>query len=129
MSIDLKNKSKGWYIFAASAVCALISLIIYIARGGDIFTTVIPVAVILSIFGILLNVLLLLKPLKPLEIVPFGLYLISLVIFFGSEIEFIGNVAYGTDGQSITADFILIAVFGFISVICGMVAAIMKIEK
>lgn len=129
MAEFLKNKSKGWFVYGASALFALISLIIYIARGGDIFTKVLPVAVVLSILGILLSIGMMVKDIKPLEIVPFILYFISLLIFFGSEIEFIGNVAYGTDGQAISAAFVCIAVFGLLAVICGMTGSIMKIEK
>ena len=129
MSTFFKDKVTAWYIFAVSAVFALISLILYVARGGDIFTTVSPIAVALNVAGIVLTCLMLVKDVKPLEIIPFVLYLAALLIFFGSEIEFIGNVAYGTDGQAISASFIGIAVFGLLSVIGGMFAAISGIEK
>lgn len=125
----LANKTKGWYVFGASAVCALIALLAYVIRGGDIFTTVDPIAVTLAIVGIVLSAGLMYKDVKPLEIVPFVLFFIFLLIFGGSEIEFIGNVAYGTDGQAIDFAFVVTAVFGLASVVCGMVAAIQEIEK
>lgn len=125
----LAKKSIGWYIYGGAALFALISLIIYVARGGDIFTKVSSAAVVLSIIGILLSIGMMIKDIKPLEIIPFVFYFASLLIFFGSEIEFIGNVAYGTDGQAISAGFVCIAVFGLLSVIAAMTASIMKIEK
>lgn len=129
MRTFLQNKSVGWYLFGTSAVLALIALIAYVARGGDIFTQVEPIAVACSVAGILLSVLLLWKDIKPLEILPFVLFFVSWLIFAGSEIEFIGNVAYGTDGQAIDAAFLVTAVCGFLAVIAGMVACIMKLEK
>ena len=129
MSTFFKDRKTTWYIFAAAAVCALISLVLYVARGGDIFTTVIPAAVILNIVGIVLTLLLMIRDIKPLEILPFILYFAALMIFLGSEIEFIGNVAYGTDGQAIGPMFIAIALFGLLAVIGGMIAAAAGIEK
>ncbi len=125
----LAKKSVGWYVLGGSALCALIFMIIYIARGGDIFTKISPAAIVLTVIGVLLSIGMMVKDIRPLEIIPFVLYFAALLIFFGSEIEFIGNVAYGTDGQAITASFVCIAVFGLIAVIGGMTAAIMKIEK
>ena len=129
MSTFFKDRKTAWYIFAAAAVCALLSLIIYVARGGDIFTTVIPWAVILNLVGIVLTCLLLFKCIKPLELLPFLCYFGALLIFLGSEIEFIGNVAYGTDGQAIGPGFICIALFGLLAVVGGLIAAVSGIEK
>ncbi len=129
MRTFLQNKAAGWYIFGVSVVLAIIAVIAYVARGGDIFTQVDPIAVICSVVGIVLSLILMWKDVKPLEIVPFVLYFVTFLIFAGSEIEFIGNVVYGTDGQAIDPAFIVTAVCGFLSVICGMVACIMKLEK
>ena len=128
MNEFLAKKTKGWYVFGASAVCALIALIAYVVRGGDIFTTVNPIAVTLAIVGIVLSALLMYKDIKPLEILPFVLFFAFLLIFGGSEIEFIGNVAYGTDGQAIDPAFVITALFSLAAVVCGMVASIMEIE-
>ena len=129
MRTFLQNKTAGWYIFGVSVVLAIIAVIAYVARGGDIFTRVDPIAVICSVVGIVLSLVLMWKDVKPLEIVPFVLYFVTFLIFAGSEIEFIGNVVYGTDGQAIDPAFIVTAACGFLSVICGMVACIMKLEK
>lgn len=128
MSFSLKNKKTGWYFFAVSALCAAFFLIIYLVRGGDIFTTIHPAAVTLTVVGILLSVVLLFKNIKPLDILPFVLYFAAYLIFFGTEIEFIGNVFYGTDGQAFTAPFIAIVCFGLASVVTGMIAALKGIE-
>ena len=128
MSFSLKNKKPGWYLFAVSAICAVLFLIVYLLRGGDIFTTIHPAAVILPIVGVLLFAFLLYKDIKPLEILPVGLYFAAFLIFCATEIEFMGNVFYGTDGQAFTASFIAIVVFGLAAVITGMISALKGIE-
>ena len=128
MSLSLKDRKAGWYLFAVSALCAVLFLIVYLIRGGDIFTTIHPAAVILPIAGVLLSAFLLWKDIKPLEILPFILYFAAFLIFCATEIEFIGNVFYGTDGQAFTASFIAILVFGLAAVITGMISALKGIE-
>jgi hypothetical protein len=128
MSFSLKNKKTGWYLFAVSAICAVLFLIVYLLRGGDIFTAIHPAAVILTVAGVLLSAFLLYKDIKPLEILPFLLFFAALLVFFATEIEFIGNVFYGTDGQAFTASFIAIVVFGLAAVVTGMISALKGID-
>lgn len=125
----LEKKTVGWYIFGGAAVFALIALIAYVARGGDIFTQLNGWAIACVVIGVVLTGVLMWKDIKPLEVVPFILYFIFLLIFAGSEIDFLGNVVYGTDGSIIDAAFYITAIFGLLSVIAGMTASIMKIEK
>lgn len=125
----LEKKTVGWYIFGGAAILALIALIAYVARGGDIFTQLNGWAIACVVIGVVLTGVLMWKDIKPLEVVPFILYFIFLLIFAGSEIDFLGNVVYGTDGSIIDVAFYITAIFGLLSVIAGMTASIMKIEK
>jgi hypothetical protein len=125
----LEKKPYGYYFFLASALCALIAWLTYCFRGGDVLTNIDAKVIILFAVGIVLNVLLAIKDIKPLEIVPFILYFSAILVFVDSEITFISNIAWGTDGNHIDGGFIVIALFGVLSVIAGMVASIAKIEK
>lgn len=123
------KKSIGYYIFAGSALLGLLTLIIYTTRNGDVLTKLEPAAITLLIVGVVLNILLLIKNIKPLELVPFILYLSAFAVFMSSEITFIGNVANGVDGNVFDAGFMMIAIFGVLSVVLGMIACIMKFNK
>lgn len=125
----LEKKTAGWYVFGASAVLALIALIAYIARGGDALTNLSGWGIAVAVIGIILTGVLMWKDIKPLEIVPFILFFIFFLVFIGSEINFLGNIVYGTDNQVLDAAFYITTIFGFLSVVVGMTASIMKIEK
>lgn len=125
----LEKKTVGWYVFGASAVLALIALIAYIARGGDALTNLSGWGIAVAVIGIILTGVLMWKDIKPLEIVPFILFFIFFLVFIGSEINFLGNIVYGTDNQVLDAAFYITTIFGFLSVVVGMTASIMKIEK
>lgn len=124
-----KNKTTGFYIFAVSGAAALIAAVTYVLRGGDVLTTATPTVTILLSVGIILNILLSIKDVKPLEIVPFILYLAAFLVFIDTEITFISNVIMGIDGNAIDGAFVLYSVMNIIAVVAGMAAAIMKIEK
>lgn len=125
----LAKKTVGFYVFLASALLAFFSVLFYSVRGGDVLTEINSAVIVLFIIGIILNLLLAIKDIKPLEIIPFVLYFIALAIFLDSEINFMGNVFWGTDGNYFDALFILATLTGLLSVISGMTAAIMKVEK
>lgn len=124
-----KNRTTGFYIFAVSGVTALIAAITYVLRNGDVLTTATPIVTLLLAAGIILNILLSIKDVKPLEIVPFILYLAAFLVFIDTEITFISNVMMGIDGNIFDGAFILYSVMNVIAVAAGMAAAIMKIEK
>lgn len=125
----ISKKSVGFYLFAASAIFALAMLITYACRGGDVLTKIEPAAIVVLIVGIVLNVLLAVKTIRPLEIIPYLCYFVALVIFFASEITFMGNLAFGVDGNRLDAGFVFVAVFGAIAFVSGMASSMMKFEK
>lgn len=125
----MTKRTVGWYLFAASALCGLLTLIVYAARGGDVLTKLAPAAIVLLVVGVLLNAALLVKDVRPLELAPFVLYLAAFAVFMASEITFIGNVINGVDGNALDGGFVCVALFGLVSVGLGMAACILKIEK
>lgn len=125
----LSKKTVGWYIFLASCVTGLIALIIYATRGGDALTKLSTPAIVLFVVGVAANALLLIKDIKPLEIVPFVLYFASVAIFAATEINFIANVIYGVDGNAFDPAFFCVFIFGLLSVVLGIAASIIKPEK
>jgi len=124
-----KNKTTGFYLFVASGVAALIAAITYMLRNGDVLTSTTPAVTILLAVGILLNILLSVKDVKPMEIIPFILYLAAFLVFINTEITFISNVIMGIDGNAIDGAFILYAVMNIMAVATGMIASIVEIEK
>lgn len=124
-----KDKTIGFYIFLLSGAAAFIAAVVYVLRNGDVLTATTPTVTILLAAGIVLNVLLAVKDIKPLEIVPFILYLAALLVFVDTEITFISNVIMGIDGNAIDGAFILYCVMNTAAVAAGMAAAILKIEK
>lgn len=125
----LAKKTVGYYLFAASALLGLLTLIVYAARGGDVLTKLEPAAIALLIVGIVINAGLLVKDIRPLEILPFMIYLAAFAVFMASEITFIGNLINGVDGNALDAGFVFVAIFGLLSVGLGMAACIVKLEK
>lgn len=125
----LKNKTAGFYFFAIACVAALASAVVYVVRNGDSFTTTTPAVTALLVVGVVLSVLLSIKDIKPLEIIPFVLYLAAFLVFIDTEVNFMANVAMGIDGNAVDPAFIAYAALNIIAVVTGMVAAIMEIQK
>ena len=124
-----KNKTTGFYIFVVSGAAALIAAVTYVLRGGDVLTAATPTVTILLAVGVILNILLSIKDIKPLEIVPFILYLAAFLVFIDTEITFISNVIMGIDGNAIDGAFIFYSVMNIIAVAAGMAASTVKIER
>ena len=124
-----KNKTTGFYIFVVSGAAALIAAVTYVLRGGDVLTAATPTVTILLAVGVILNILLSIKDIKPLEIVPFILYLAAFLVFIDTEITFISNVIMGIDGNAIDGAFIFYSVMNIIAVAAGVAASIVKIER
>ena len=125
----MANKSSGFKFFAIACLAALVAVIVYVTRNGDVLTNVTPVVTVLYAAGIVLSILLALKDVKPLEIVPFVLYLAAFMVFMDTEIDFIGNILWATDGNSLDAGFIVIVLCSLAAVICGIIAGCKGIEK
>lgn len=125
----ISKKAIGFWFFVASFLFALLAVIVYGARGGDVLTKLSGAVIALFVVGLVINVGLAVKDIQPLEILPFVFYLIAFAVFMDTEIDFIGNVAMGIDGNSFDGAFIFIIVASVLAVALGMAAAILKIEK
>ena len=123
------KKTVGYYLFLGAALMALLAVIVYSARGGDVLTKLSVAVIILFVAGLVINIAMAIKDIKPLEIVPFVLYLAALFVFIDSEIDFLGNVFMGIDGNTLDGALIFAVVAGVLAVGLGMASAIMKHEK
>ena len=125
----LSEKSIGFYVSFATLILALISLIIYTARGGNAYSPVSTGAVVLMIFGILTNIVILFKDFKIGGFIPYILYLSAFGVLFANEMLFITNVLTAIDGNTFDGAYIAFWIFFFITLATSMASAIMKITK
>ena len=125
----LKNKGKGYYVYLLSCILGIIMAFSYGTRGGDALTPFEKEVVILAAVGAVINVLMLVKPVTPLEIIPFVFYLSALFTFIGREVNFIGNVIYGVDGNAFDTGFFMVIITGILAAVTGMAACIMEVKK
>ena len=123
------EKSVGWYVSLAATVCALITLIIYAARGGNSYSPVSPAAVTLLVFGIVTNAAALWKDFKVGAFVPYVFYIAAFGVLFNSEMLFVSNVLGGIDNNTFDPAFIACVVFLALTLVCGFAAAIMRLTK
>ena len=124
-----KEKTIVGWIFDSLSVLGIIALIVYLVRGGDAFTKVVPAVYITLIIGIVVNILYIFKPFALLEIVPFVLYLACFFSFVGSEANFLSNVFTGIDGNKIDPAFIIFALLTLMMSITSLVCCCLKPYK
>lgn len=125
----LADKLPGFYVACFSFVFALLSLIIYVARGGNYLSPVSPVAVTLLAIGLVFNLISLIADFKMLPFIPVVLYACSIAVLLNTEMLFISNVAFGVDGNSLDIAFFLFWIFDVLAVITSAVAFSMGLSK
>lgn len=125
----LASKKVGWYVSVVALVLALITLIAYVARGGNYLSPVESSVVIVLIVGIVLNAVVLWKDFKVGAILPLVFYAISTAILLNTEMLFVSNVAFGVDGNSFDLAFYVFIVCDVLSVIVSAVAFSMGLSK
>ncbi len=125
----LANKKPGWYVSLASCLCALITLIVYTARGGNYLSPVSPVAVVLLVLGIVSNLVALVDDFKVLGIVPAVLYASTIAVLLNTEMLYITNVIFGVDGNHFDGGFFTFVILGFLATILAGVAFGMGLSK
>lgn len=125
----LKTKSIGWYVSLVSFVTALITLIVYAARGGNIYSPVSGVAVTMLVIGLVANAAILYKDFKIGAFIPLVFYAIALAVLLNSEMLFLSNVLTGIDGNSLDSAWMTFMVFLVVTLIASIVAFSMKMTK
>lgn len=125
----LAKKGSGYYLSVVSAVCALLAMIMCAARGGDVLTDFQPTVVLMLAIGLVINVLILVKKVTPFEILPFICYFVAFAIFAGAEVDFIANIIYGVDGNSLDALLVTVLLFSLLAFIFGIISCLTKYDK
>lgn len=125
----IAGKKPGWYVSLASCVLALITVIVYGARGGNVYSPVSGVAVAMLVVGIVTNVAVLIKDFGVGAFVPFIFYTVALGVLANTEMLFISNVGTGIDNNSLDGAWITFMIFEVLAVATSLAACIMKLSK
>ena len=125
----LETKKAGWYVELSSFILALITLIAYVARGGNYLSPVSTSAVVVLSIGLVINAVALFKDFKVLGLLPVALYAGSAAILLNTEMLFISNVIFGVDGNSFDVAFFMFIICDILAIITSAVAFSMGLTK
>jgi hypothetical protein len=125
----LSNKKPGWYVSVVALILALITVIVYTARGGNYLSPVSSAAVTLLVFGIITNVLALVADFKVLAFLPMAFYAATVAVLLNTEMLYITNVAFGVDGNSFDGGFFTFLVTDVLAMLLSAVAFGMGLSK
>lgn len=125
----LSTKKIGWYISASSALLAIITLIVYCARGGNVYSGISGLAIAMLAVGIVTNLAVLVKDFGVGAFVPFVFYAVTLGVLANTEMLFLSNVLTNIDGNSLDAAWITFAVTLVLTIGTALAACIMNLEK
>jgi hypothetical protein len=125
----LSNKKAGWYVSVVALLFAIITLIVYTARGGNYLSPVSSTAVTLLVVGIITNVIVLVADFKVLAFLPMAFYAATVAVLLNTEMLYITNVAFGVDGNSFDAAFFTFLVTDVLAMLLSAVAFGMGLSK
>ncbi len=125
----LETKKSGWSVELVSFILALITLITYVARGGNYLSPVSTSAVVVLSIGLVINAVALFKDFKVLGLLPVALYAGSAAILLNTEMLFISNVIFGVDGNSFDVAFFMFIICDILAIITSAVAFSMGLTK
>lgn len=100
------KKGLGWYVALVSIPFAAVGLIGY-ALYGQTGANLNTIAIGLVAAGIVINVLVAVKPIKLVEFVPYVLYWVAIGLVLIQDMGYISNVFVGTDGQTFATSYLV----------------------
>lgn len=114
----IKEKPVKYGLTISSLILSIVTLIIYLATGIiRNFTEEYSIsAIIFLIIGILANVIIIFKEIHLVNTVPFTAYIISLILFFVVNANYLVAVVRGIDVTSVSISFILTIIFYVLSI-------------
>ncbi len=120
----------SFYFIAASFVCALVTLVLYLTTGITSFTPVLSEKVLaLMWINLVLCIAVTVVEIKPVKYAAYIVELWAWLEFIVSEMAYITNVFVSIDGNSFSVTFILTVVFGALSYVFALVSAIVQREE
>ena len=125
----IAGKKPGWYVSTVACLFALITVIVYGARGGNRYSAVSGAVLALLIVGIVLNVAVLYKDFGVGPFVPFIFYTISLGVMANTEMLFMSNVLFAIDNNTFDSAWLVFVVFEVLAVATSLTACIMNLSK
>ncbi len=114
----IKEKPVKYGLTISSLILSIVTLIIYLATGIiRNFTEEYSIsAIIFLIIGILANVIIIFKEIHLVNTIPFTAYIISLILFFVVNANYLVAVVRGIDVTSVSISFILTIIFYVLSI-------------
>ena len=114
----IKEKPVKYGLTISSLILSIVTLIIYLTTGIiRNFTEEYSIGVIIFlIIGILANVIIIFKKIHLVNTIPFTAYIISLILFFVVNANYLVAVVRGIDVTSVSISFILTIIFYVLSI-------------
>lgn len=114
----IKEKPVKYGLTISSLILSIVTLIIYLTTGIiRNFTEEYSIGVIIFlIIGILANVIIIFKEIHLVNTIPFTAYIISLILFFVVNANYLVAVVRGIDVTSVSISFILTIIFYVLSI-------------
>ena len=125
----LNGKKAGWYVSAAAALLAAVTLIVSCARGGNVYSDISGVAIAMLVIGIITNIAVLVKDFGIGAFVPFVFYAVTLGVLANTEMLFLSNVMTKIDGNSLDAAWLTFAITLVLTIGAALAACIMNLSK
>ena len=130
----LRERSLGFYLAIPAMIIAFITIFLYQKIGITVFSpTLNKETIIFLILGIVFTAISLGMPFIPVKhvddftklvrVIAYLMYLYAFLMFVYSQINFIGNVLVGIDGNSFSGTFILTVIFYVLAIILTLVSA------
>ena len=114
----IKEKPVKYGLTISSLILSIVTLIIYLTTGIiRNFTEEYSIsAIIFLIIGILANVIIIFKEIHLVNTIPFTAYIISLILFFVVNANYLVAIVRGIDVTSVSISFILTVIFYILSI-------------
>ena len=114
----IKERPVKYSLTISSLILSIVTLIMYLATGIiRNFTEEYSISVILFlIIGILANIIIIFKEIHLVNTIPFTAYIISLILFFVVNANYLVAVVRGIDVTSVSISFILTIIFYVLSI-------------
>lgn len=114
----IKEKPVKYGLTISSLILSIVTLIIYLTTGIiRNFTEEYSIsAIIFLIIGILANVIIIFKEIHLVNTIPFTAYIISLILFFVVNANYLVAVVREIDVTSVSISFILTIIFYVLSI-------------
>lgn len=123
-------------LFAVSAICVAVLLILYLAAGTnklspDLLPEVIVGAVLTLAVGLAIVIVAAVagKMAALSGFIMYALGLFTFIEYIASQLNYISNVFYGVDGNSFTAPIVLSLVFGLATFVSALAGAIICFRR